>query len=149
MLAQTCLQIFFKNFWFLLTPFMVTSSCCSCSTNMKTALHFHFLDFSSFRFLCLPALWFFFFFYLFVLFRATPVAYGGSQVRGLIRAVAVGLRQSHSNARSEPHLQSTPQLMARILNPLSKVRDQTCILMDASQIIFCCTTTGTPMIFFK
>ena len=40
----------------------------------------------------------------FCLFRATPVAYGDSQVRGLIGAVAASLRQSHSNARSEPRL---------------------------------------------
>ena len=38
--------------------------------------------------------------------------YGGSQVRGLIRAIAAGLRQSHSNAGSEPRLQPTPQLTA-------------------------------------
>ena len=39
------------------------------------------------------------------LFRAAPSAYGGSQARGLIRAVATGLHQSHSNAKSEPRLQ--------------------------------------------
>ena len=33
-----------------------------------------------------------------------PVAYGGSQARGRIGAVAAGLRQSHSNAGSEPRL---------------------------------------------
>ena len=32
----------------------------------------------------------------------------------------------------------------QILNPLSKVRDKTCIPMDTSQIPFCCTMTGTP-----
>ena len=48
---------------------------------------------------------------VFCLFRATPAAYGGSQARGLIRAVATSLRHSHSNARSEPHLQPTPQLI--------------------------------------
>ena len=42
---------------------------------------------------------------------AAPVAYGGSQARGPIGAVATGLRQSHSNAGSEPRLQPTPQLM--------------------------------------
>ena len=31
---------------------------------------------------------------------------------GLIRAVATRLRQSHSNARSDPRLRPTPQLMA-------------------------------------
>uniref|UniRef100_A0A8D0N4C1 Catenin alpha-3 n=1 Tax=Sus scrofa TaxID=9823 RepID=A0A8D0N4C1_PIG len=41
-----------------------------------------------------------------------PAAYGGSQARGLIGAVATGLRQSHSNMGSKPHLQPAPQLMA-------------------------------------
>ena len=40
-------------------------------------------------------------FCLFCLFRATPVAYESSQVRGWIRAVAAGPHHSHSNARSE------------------------------------------------
>ena len=44
------------------------------------------------------------FFGLFVLFRATPTAYGGSQARGLIGPVATRLRRSHSNARSELRL---------------------------------------------
>ena len=33
-----------------------------------------------------------------------PAAYGSSQARGLIGAVAAGLHHSHSNAGSEPHL---------------------------------------------
>ena len=57
---------------------------------------------------------FYFIFCLFAISRATPVAYGGSQARGLIRAVAADLHQSHSNARSEPSLQPTPQLMATL-----------------------------------
>jgi len=44
----------------------------------------------------------FFFFLSFVLFRATPVAYGGSQARGLIRAVAAGLHKRHSNIIRAP-----------------------------------------------
>ena len=39
--------------------------------------------------------------FYFCFFRATPVAYGSSQARGLIRAIAAGLHYSHSNARSE------------------------------------------------
>ena len=35
---------------------------------------------------------------------AAPVAYGGSQARVPIGAVAASLRQSHSNAGSEPRL---------------------------------------------
>ena len=57
------------------------------------------------RILFLPAHLFFFFF-----FRAIPAAYGGSQARSQIRAVAAGL--CHSNVGSELHLRPTPQLMA-------------------------------------
>ena len=42
------------------------------------------------------------------------MANGGSQARGLIEAVAAGLYHSHSNARSEPGLSPTPQLMATL-----------------------------------
>ena len=59
-----------------------------------------------------PWLHYCFFFFFLCLFRAAPVAYGGSQVRGQIRATAAGLYHSHSNPRSEPHLGPTPQLMA-------------------------------------
>ena len=57
---------------------------------------------------------FFFSFFLFLsfhLFRATPMAYGGSQARGPIRAVATGLHHS-----SRQH---------QIFSILSKARDQT------------------------
>ena len=57
---------------------------------------------------------FLFFFWSFCLLRPAPVAYGGSQARGLIGAVATDLRQSHSNAGSEPRLRPTPQLMATL-----------------------------------
>ena len=40
------------------------------------------------------------------------MAYGGSQARGPIGAVAASLHQSHNNEGSEPRLQPTPQLMA-------------------------------------
>ena len=45
--------------------------------------------------------YFYLFFCLFAFSRATPVAYGGSRARGLIRAAAVSLCQSHSNAGSK------------------------------------------------
>ena len=56
--------------------------------------------------------WILFFCFLFCLFWATPMAYGNSQVRGLIGAAPTSLRHSHSNLGSEPHLQPMPQLMA-------------------------------------
>ena len=68
---------------------------------------------------------FFIFLIFFLLFRAVPTAYGDSQARGPVEATAAGLHQSHSNARSKPHLKPTPQLTAhQILNPLSEARDQ-------------------------
>ena len=53
-------------------------------------------------------------FCLFGLFRAAPEAYGGSQARGRIGAVAASLQHSHShsNTRSEPRLQPISQLTA-------------------------------------
>ena len=56
----------------------------------------------------------FFFFFFFVFSRAAPAAYGGSQARGQIGAVAAGICQSHSNTGSEPYLQPTPQLRAML-----------------------------------
>ena len=50
--------------------------------------------------------------FFFCLFRATSVAYGGSQARGQIKAIAAGLHHGHGNVRSELCLQPTPQLMA-------------------------------------
>ena len=52
------------------------------------------------------------FFFFFCLFRATLVAYGGSQAGGLIGATGTSLHHSHNNAGSELCLQTTPQLMA-------------------------------------
>ena len=54
--------------------------------------------------------------YLFAISWATPTAYGGSQARGRIGAVATGLHQSHSNVGSEPRLQPTPKLMQPIMD---------------------------------
>ena len=42
------------------------------------------------------------------------MAYGCSQARGLIGAVAAGLCHSHSNTGSEPCLRPTPQLIAML-----------------------------------
>ena len=53
-------------------------------------------------------------FLAFVFSRAAPAAYGGSQVRGPIGAVASSLHHSHSNSRSELPLQPTPQLTATL-----------------------------------
>ena len=57
---------------------------------------------------------FLFFFPPLFLLMATLVAYGSSQVRGLIGAAAADLHRSHSHAGSKPHLRLTPQLAAML-----------------------------------
>ena len=51
-----------------------------------------------------------FFVFCFCIFRAVPAAYGGSQARGQIAAVAA----SRSNVGSEPYLRPTLQLMVTL-----------------------------------
>ena len=75
------------------------------------------------------------------------MAYGGSQARSVIGAVAAGLHHSHSNLGSihacSLHHSSWQH---RILNPVNKARDRTHNLMVLSRIRFRCTTMGTPKI---
>ena len=52
-----------------------------------------------------------FIYLLILLFRAFLAAYGDSQARDGIGATAAGLHHNQSNARSEPCLKPTPQLM--------------------------------------
>ena len=88
------------------------------------------------------------FFFFFSLFRATSMAYGGSQTRGRIGAVAAGLHHSQSNTYlsciCNLHHSS---LQCWILNPLRVPRDWTCVLMNTSQVCFHWAMTGTPSSF--
>ena len=43
---------------------------------------------------------------------AAPTAFGTSQARDGIGAIAAGLNHNYSNAGSKPHLQPMPQLAA-------------------------------------
>ena len=84
-----------------------------------------------------------------LLFRAKPMAYGGSQARDQIRSTAAGLRHSHINIESEQHLQPTPQLKAvPDPQPTDQGQGSTRILMDTSWTRFCSATTGTPKLYF-
>ena len=76
-------------------------------------------------------------------FCTAPTAFGSVQARGRIRDVAAG--PCHSNARSEQHLLPTTQLMATPdPNPLSKARDQICILMATSWVRYLTMETLLP-----
>ena len=50
--------------------------------------------------------------FVFVFLGLHPQHMEGSKTRSQIRATAASLHHSHSNARSEPSLRPTPQLMA-------------------------------------
>ena len=82
----------------------------------------------------------------FCLFRATPMEYGGSQARGLVRATVASLCHSYSYARYKPCLRPTHHSSWQrwILNPLSKARDRTHNLMVPSHISLRYAMTGTP-----
>ena len=91
------------------------------------------------------------FLFVCLFFRAAPAVYGGSQARDQIWARAACLHHSHSNTRSKPGLQPTPQLtQCQILNPLREARGQTYNLMVTSWIHFHWATAGTPeALFYK
>ena len=84
------------------------------------------------------------FIYLFHLFKAAPAAYGISQARGPIRAAAA--RAAARATREPSHVcdlcYSSQQHW--ILNPLTKARDQTHVLMDTGQFCYHLATMGTP-----
>ena len=83
------------------------------------------------------------------LFRATPVPCGGSQARGWIRATGASLCQSHSNARSEPHL---PQLTAHgnagSLTHWARPGIESATSWFLVGFVNHCATTGTPSFSF-
>ena len=87
----------------------------------------------------------FFHFLFFCLFRVLPVAYGSSQARGPIWAIAASLYHSQSNADLS-HIcklyRSSQQCW--ILNPPNEAKYWTCILMDDSRVHSPWATMGTP-----
>ena len=86
----------------------------------------------------------FFLIYLFIyLFRAALVAYGNSQARDWIGAIAAGLHHSHSHSNGQIWAASVTNTTA-YGNPRSDARNRTCILVDASWLHYCWATTGTP-----
>ena len=101
-----------------------------CHGEMFGVLGFH-LPCDSTRILFL----FIFYLFIFVFSRAAPTAYGGSEARGLIGAVATSLCQSHSNGGLSRvcDLHHSSQ-QCRLLNPLNEDRDRTRNLMVPSQI---------------
>ena len=86
------------------------------------------------------------FFLSFCLFKAVPVAYGGSWARGLIVGVhAIPQPQQHQIWALYVRLACSN---AGSFNLLNKARDWTCILMDTSQVLNWLSLNGNSRIFF-
>ena len=78
-------------------------------------------------------------------FRAAPTACGGSQAGGWVGAAV----PAYTTAAAVPDSSSLCDLHSLWQHwksdPLIEARDRTCILMNTSQIRFCCATAGTPV----
>ena len=85
-------------------------------------------------------------FFVFCLFRATLIAYGGSQTRGLIEAVAVCWSTPQPQQCQIRALSATYTTAQG--NPLSRARDRTHNPMVPRRICFHCTTTRIPGMSF-
>ena len=119
----------------------LTPRVCLCSLFMPLCMHActrthmyidtctHFLS----RFFCFVCL-----------FRATPKAYGSSQVRGWIGATAYSVHQAMQNLSHTCDLYHSSQ-QCRVLNPQSKARDWTRVLMDTNRVHYFWATAGTPV----
>ena len=128
------LNIFFSHRQYLTTlstvcvcimcaPYLIVTAKHSLITFLLLSLlHPGYLRLCYMDIVCILPAWFFqsifdilllcFCFCFFCLFRAAPAAYGGSQTRGSIRAVATDLHHRHSG--SELHLRPTLRLMAML-----------------------------------
>ena len=79
------------------------------------------------------------------------MAYGGSQARGRIGAIAADLPTATAIATGDPSriYDLHPSSQQRwILNPLSEARDQTLVLMDTSQVCQPLSHDRTPCFCF-
>ena len=77
-------------------------------------------------------------FFFFFLFRATPMAYGSSKSRGAVGAAAAGHITATAMLWDLSHVCDLHHSSRQhwILNPLSKAKNQTQVLVDTSQIRF-------------
>ena len=108
-----------KMFHWFLVSFCFLWKIISQLYNLSTVLMCLFLEFFNYYFLCFgfkpfeyEILRCGFLFFFFCLLGLHPRHVEVSQAKGLMGTVAAGLHQSHSNARSEPCLWTTPQLKA-------------------------------------
>ena len=87
-----------------------------------------------------------FVFCLFCLFRPAPEAYGGSQARGLIRAVAASLCHSHSRSNVGPELHLRPAMgNAGSLTDWTRLGIEPATSRFLVRFRFCRTMIGSPV----
>ena len=93
---------------------------------------------------------YFLFLSLFSLFRATPAAHGSSRlgVQLELQLLATATATALWDLSHVCDLRHSSR-QCRILNPLRKVRNQTCVLMDTSWVRYHWATMGTPLCYFQ
>ena len=83
--------------------------------------------------------------FIFAFFRAAPTSYGSSRLGD--ESELQLLAYTTATAVQDPSHVCKLQYSSwqhQILNPLSKAKDETCVLMVPSRICFHCTMMGTP-----
>ena len=112
--------------------------------------HLHFNIAYDFYIVSFCLLFYFILFILFCLFRATlqhtKVPRLGIKSELQLPAYATATATPDPSCVWDLHHSSWQHW---ILNPLSRARDQTCVLMDTSQVHYHWATMGTPFKFFK
>ena len=88
---------------------------------------------------------FFFFFFCFVCPYAWHMEVPRLGVKSKLELLATATATAHPSHICELYHSSW---QCQIPEPLSEARDQTHILMDTSQIHFCCPTRGTPPLIY-
>ena len=86
----------------------------------------------------------FIYLFIFCLFRAASVAYGRSQARGWIGAVAAGHSHRHSNVGSAACTDEAHGNARSLM--LKEAKDWTCVVVDTSWVRYPWAKTGTPWV---
>ena len=88
--------------------------------------------------------YFILFILFYLLFRATLIAYGSSWL-GVDLELQLPAYTTVTATWDLGHISDLHRSsqQGQILNPLSEAKDQTCVLMDTSQVHFCCAAMGT------
>jgi len=136
--------LFFHEFFFvcLFRFHIFMKSCSICLSLTYFASHNALMVFQMVEFPCV-----FFFFFFFLGPHPQPMWFSRLGVHSELQLLAYTTATETWDPSGVLHLHHSSG-QRQILNPLSEIRDRTCVLMDASQICFCWATMGTLKFWF-